>query len=229
MLFVGNLNLQATERFWHGDGVRAKLDPEFCDRVADVLLSEPDQCLHRAVATVLAEQALRPGFDSLCTHMRSLEIFRRHRYRRDVVLELARAGTSMVVAGEQWERLALPGNVVLQPPTDYDGLFRLAASAKICVDVSSYFDGVNDRVAINRALCFTNPWGHLRDALGERAGVRFYSVRNLGALIEEVHSCLASPGTVAELGELAHQTVLGGHTWRHRVEGILAGVFTGAR
>jgi hypothetical protein len=165
-------------------------------------------------------------------HLRCLEVFRRHRYRHDAVVTLAQAGTPMLVVGQEWDRLSLPHNVQVQPHVDYERLFHLAASAKICLDVSPYFDGVNDRVftyAINRAVCFTNASGYLPDALGESAGIRFYSLRNPDSLVEEVHSLLARQLTLTALGELAHNTVIGAHTWRHRVEQVLAAVFMARR
>jgi hypothetical protein len=226
VLYVGNLDLRLTERFWAEPWADfAGFDPAFCDQVAEILLSEPEAPLHRAVETVVAARPLASDFP-MRAHLSYLELFRRHRYRRDAVVGLARAGIRMVVVGRQWDQLSLPVNVRVLPTTDYEGMFRLAASSKICLDVSTYVDGVNDRVfsyALNRAVCFTNASGYLRNA--ESAGIRFYSMRNITALVEEIGTMLARPRQAAEVGELARQTVLRAHTWRQRVQHILADTF----
>jgi len=226
VLYVGNLDLRLAERFWAEPWANfAGFDPAFCDQVAEILLREPEASLHRAVETVVATRPLTSDFP-MWAHLSYLELFRRHRYRRDAVVGLARAGIRMVVVGRQWDQLSLPINVRVLPPTDYEGMFRLAASAKICLDVSTYIDGVNDRVfsyALNRAVCFTNAAGYLRDA--ESAGIRFYSVRSTAALVEEIRQLLARPQQAVEEGEIARQTVLRAHTWQHRVQDILRNTF----
>jgi hypothetical protein len=226
VLYVGNLDLRLTERFWLEPWADFPgLDPSFCDQVAEVLLAEPVVPLQRAVEMLIAPRPPVPEFP-LCAHLRYLELFRRHRYRRDVIVELAHAGVHMTVAGRQWDQLSLPVNVSVLPPTDYEGMFRLAASSRVCLDVSTYIDGVNDRVfsyAFSRAVCFTNASGYLSNA--QCAGIRFYSIRTLDTLIEELSATLARPGEMAEVGELARQTVLGAHTWRHRIQRVVDDVF----
>jgi hypothetical protein len=130
----------------------------------------------------------------------------------------------MRVVGKGWDRLGLPANVEFGSPTDYDGLFRLASQAKICLDASTYLDGANDRVfsyALNGAVCFTNADGWLRPALAGNDGVRFYSMGSLNELGDQVRSLLARPDELREAGSRARQVVLASHTWRPRVESML--------
>ena len=131
----------------------------------------------------------------------------------------------MRVVGRGWDKLSLPANVELGAETDYDGLFRLAGQAKICLDASTYLDGANDRVfsyALNRAVCFTNASGYLRRVFGEDGGMRFFSLQDLSDLAEQVKSLLARPAALQEAGERAAGAVLRAHTWRHRIGNILS-------
>jgi hypothetical protein len=229
VLYVGNLDVGATERFWH-DRVHRRFpvgfDAEFCDAVVEAVVAEPERSLHVSVDEVLRRTPRPPSFD-LGMHWRCVELFLRHVFRRDAVLALAQAGLRIHVVGKDWRRLALPPDVELQEPTDYEGIFRLAGAAKICLDASTYLDGANDRVfsyAVNRALCFTNAAGYLRSALGEDRGLRFYSFRRLSQLVQEIQEWLARPEPLREMGERAHASVLAAHTWRHRLEHILGAI-----
>jgi hypothetical protein len=167
---------------------------------------------------------LPSGFN-LRFHVSLVENFLRHLYRRNAVVMLARFGVSMRVVGKGWGRIGLPSNVELAEQTDYEGIFRLAAQAKISLDVSTYLDGANDRVfsyALNESVCFTNATGYLREAVGEDGGMRFYSMQNLPDLCEKVKALLARPLELRATGEHARQTVLSAHTWRQRVSSLLS-------
>jgi Glycosyl transferases group 1 len=224
ILYVGNLLVTSLTRFWNDRVLPAGFDPEFCDAVVDTVMAEPERSLHLAVESVLSRRPASEGFN-FNIHLQCIEEHLRYVFRRDAVLALARAGVRMRVVGKNWDQLALPVNVELQEPTDYEGFFRLAGSARICLDASTYLDGANDRVfayAVNRAVCFTNASGYLRSAVGEGGGIRFYSLRGLGALVDEVQGWLGRPDALAEMGDRARSTVLGAHTWRHRLTDILA-------
>jgi spore maturation protein CgeB len=102
---------------------------------------------------------------------------------------------------------------------------RLAGTAQICVDASTYLDGINDRVfsyAVNGAVCFTNAAGYLRALVGDDTGIQFDSMRSPHGMAENVCELLARPSQLAERSARGREMVLGAHTWRHRVEYILA-------
>lgn len=226
VLYIGNLASGALERFWNAPGNELWRDaykPGVCDAIADAVFAEPDRPLYPSVQAALAQLGTSPELN-FNLQLHAVEFFLRATYRRDAVVSLARSGIRMRVIGRGWEKIGLPANVELGEETDYEGFFRLAGRSKICLDSSTYFDGANDRVfsyALNRAVCFTNAAGYLRDAFGEENGLRFYSMRDLPALGERVNALLARPDELREAGERARQTVLASHTWRHRVEHIL--------
>jgi len=227
VLYVGNLPSEGLERFWHNRTNafwHESYDPEVCDAIADCALANPERSLHLSVRAALAQLGpLGPGFD-FNSQLRAVENFLRFSFRYDAVVALARAGVRMRIIGRGWEKFALPGNVEPGAETNYEAFFRLAGSAKICLDASTYLDGVNDRVfsyALNRAVCFTNAAGYLRGSFGENGGIRYYSMRNLAELGEQIKSLLARSDELRETGERARQNVLSAHTWRHRVGEIL--------
>jgi hypothetical protein len=228
VLYVGNLEPNAIHRFWNDPQSplwSASYLPDFCDILADAALDKPDRSLHLSVQAAIATfGAPPPGFD-FQSQLRAVEGFLRYVFRHDAVVALARSGVRMRVVGSGWDRIPLPDTVELVAETDYEGFFRLAGQAKICLDASTYLDGANDRVfsyASSRAVCFTNAAGYLRPAFGEKNGMRFYSMANLPALGEQVKSLLARPDEMRESGERARQTVVSSHTWKHRVADMLA-------
>ena len=226
VLYIGNLESDALHRFWN-DPLSLlwsrSYDPGFCNALADAALDQPDRSLHLSVQAVIAKLPPPPGFD-FNSQLRAVESFLRYVYRRDAVVALARSGVRMRVVGRGWEKVGLPENVELVAEVDYDGFFRLAGQAKICLDVSTYLDGANDRVfsyALSRAVCFTNAAGYLRPAFGENKAMRFYSMRNLPELAEQVKGLLDRPDALRESGERAGEAVISSHTWRPRVEDML--------
>ncbi len=230
VLYIGNLLPEFLERIWNDRINRrwaAGFDPRFCDALADAVLAAPERALHLNVQTAIASLGGLPaGFD-FYSHLRVVELFLRHRFRYDAVAAIARTGTRMLVVGKEWSRVPLPTNVQFGRETDYEGLFRLAARARICLDASTYLDGANDRVfsyTLNRAVCFTNAAGYLRGAFDLEAGMRFYSMQNLAALGEDVRSLLARPTVLQEAGDRARDAVLAGHTWHHRIAALLEAV-----
>jgi hypothetical protein len=227
VLYVGNLVRQALERSWNDQTSRRwpdKFDPEFCNALADAALENPDRPLHLLAQSVITNLApMAEGFN-LRFHLSEVEHYLRHTIRRDAILALANSGVRMRVVGEGWDKMALPSNVELSARTDYEGLFRLAGRAKICLDASTYLGGVNDRVfsyGLNRAVCFTNASGYLRRIVGEHGAVRFFCMRNLPELSEQVKDLLMRPASLQEAGERAAVAVLDAHTWRHRVSHVL--------
>jgi len=227
VLYVGNLVPEALERCWndpHNGRWPDMFNPGFCNALTDACRDKPERSLHLIAQSVLAEQGPMPSGFNFRFHFSLAENFLRHSIRRDVVAALAHSGLRMRVVGKGWDAALLPANVELGAATDYDGLFHLAGQAKICLDASTYLDGANDRVfsyALNRAVCFTNASGYLRQVFGEDGGMRFFTTRNLSDLAEQMKSLLARPTALQEAGECAADAVLCAHTWRHRVGNIL--------
>lgn len=235
VLYFGNLVTDAIERGWnHHIDARwpADFSPAFCNALADAVLENPDLALHSIAQTVIARWGPMPATFNLRVHFAEVEHFLRHTIRRDAVLALARSGIRLQVVGDGWAKIELPANVVLGEKTDYAGMFQLAARAKICLDASSYLNGANDRIfsyALNRAVCFTNASGYLRQVFGENAGVYFYSIRNLPEFAERVTDLLARPAALQEEGERAAIAVLAAHTWRDRVPLVLKAIQSQAK
>jgi len=226
VLYVGNLVPGALGRFWHDRSSSLwshSQDPTFCDALAEAVLQEPETPLHVAMQKTIEKLGITPL--GLHAQFSAVEHFLRFTVRRDAVVAVARSGVRMQVVGKGWDGIALPPNVEMRPEINYSEFFRLAGQAKICLDASTYVDGANDRVftyAVNRAVCFTNSAGYLRATFGDDGGMRFYSTANLPGLCEGIRTLLSRRRLLCELGESAKQTVLSAHTWRHRLERILA-------
>ena len=228
VLYVGNLAPVALERSWLKplpDGQRRHpFQPVVTNAIVNAALAHPERSLHSSVAEAIKQFGRLPHGLSLQQCLQEGEGFLRNVFRRDAVTALARSGVRMRVVGRGWDSISLPANVELDAVIDYEGIFRLAGRAKICLDASTYFDGVNDRAfnyALNGAVCFTNAAGYLRGGFGEQNGMRFYSMHRLAELGDQVKTLLSQPDVLREAGERARQTVLASHTWRHRVENML--------
>jgi hypothetical protein len=227
VLYIGNLDPGALERFWHalpGRSPAVGLNPVFCDRLADTVLAAPDCSLHSSTLDVLRDFGERPAGFSVGRHLQAVELHVRHVFRRDALLAVARTGVRMMVVGKGWSSLDLPTTVQLRDYIDYEGIFGLAARARIALDASTYMDGANDRVfgyALNRAVCFTNATGYLRSRMVPEGGLQFYSMRRLPELGERIVTLLGQPQTLQDAAERARAAVLCAHTWRHRIEPLL--------
>ena len=230
VLYVGNLDSKALQCQWRDRAEPQRpssFDPRFCEALAAARLSEPDLSLHVSLQQVISTFQVSPQVFNIRFHASLVEDFVRHLYRRNVVIALARSGIQLHIVGNGWGRIELPANVTVVPAVDYEGMFRLAAQAKICLDASTYLDGVNDRAfsyALNRSVCFTNAAGYLKGAVGEEGGMHFYSMGNLDRLCDEVSELLAKPRTLRDLGEQAGLTVRSAHTWPQRIGSILSTV-----
>ena len=229
VLYVGNLESHVTKRFWRDPSVQhatPTMDPGFCDALTDIATAEPERSLHLCLQTVQRQYSVPPGFD-LLLNVRRTEAHLRYLFRLSAVLALAKSGLPLRVVGKGWGNVDLPTNVTVQAPTDYQGFLQLAGMSKICVDASTYVDGVNDRVfsyAVNGAVCFTNAAGYLRPIVGDDVGIRFYSMLRLQGMVANVRELLDRPAELAEMGARARALVLSAHTWRHRLEHILRAI-----
>jgi hypothetical protein len=223
VLYFGNLNFDLLERAWKG-----RADEALCEAVVALVLEQPDRPLYLAVAEVVKQHAASsPAVSTLDVGgiLRAVEPYFRARFRHDAVVALARSGVRMLVIGRDWERIALPRNVECGAEVPYEEMFRLAGRARICLDASTYLDGANDRVfsfALNGAVSFTNAAGYLRGASGAGEWLHFYSMRALDQLAERIPALLGQPQRLREASERARRAVLAAHTWRHRLEDVLA-------
>lgn len=221
-LYIGNVHPEALTRLW-----RADADAALFDATADNALARPEQPLHRSLqqAAEALGKELTPA--RALDILRPVEYFLRARYRLDLVQTVAGAGVRLCVVGQGWSNLALPDNVTLLPPTDYDGLFQLMGRAKIYLDNSTYIGGANDRVfsaSVNGTLCLTNARRYLSQSYGEDSGMDYYSVQHLHEVPEMLGSSLAADKLSAERGRRSRDITLALHTWRNRLQEILLAV-----
>lgn len=229
VLYVGNFERSSATRFWRNPEFqrsRPKVVPGFCDALMDVMMADPDRSLHLCIEAVRRQYSLPERFD-LEENLSVAEHHLRHVFRLSAVIALANTNLRLHVVGKGWHDIDLPATVKLHDQTDYQGFLRVASTAQICLDASTYLDGVNDRVfsyAVNGAVCFTNAAGYLRPLLGDDAGIRFYSMLNVKEMADNVCKLLTRPSELAEMGAHARAVALGAHTWRHRVEHILASI-----
>lgn len=229
LLYVGNLDVQASTRFWHEPSQpwHADLDPRFCDCLIDTVLSAPERSLHLSVRAAVAAYGTAASELNAGVHLRAAGLHLRHLFRREAVVALADSGVRMHVVGSGWDQITLASTVQRLPETRYDGMFRLAGRSRLCLDVSTYLDGANDRVfsyLLNRSMCLTNAAGYLRHAFGHDQGLEFYSMRSLNELGDRIRSTLARPEALCETAERGHRAVMSSHTWKQRIAHILRSI-----
>ena len=227
VLYIGNLDRSALERFWN-DRIspiwEESYDAHFCNAMADIALDNPERSLHLVVDEAVATAGPPAAEHGFAPQLRAVEHHLRHLFRHRAVMALAASGVRMHLVGSGWDAAVLPPNFTLESETRYEMLFRLAARAKICLDASTYLDGANDRVfsySLNGAVCITNAAGYLRDAFGE-GEIRFYSMCDLNGLCEQVKMMISQPAALHEAGQRARTTVFASHTWRNRMEDMMA-------
>jgi Glycosyl transferases group 1 len=225
VLFIGNLQRAAlaARESWPNDCA------DLCEASVAKALAAPAESLYRIVLSAATQLGLpihgSVGTPTALTALRAVEHYLRARMRLDAVRAAAASGATVHVVGVGWDSIELPGNVVCHSPTaDYEGLFAMAGRARICLDVSSYPGGANDRVfsySLNRAVCLSNAAGYLADAYRESGGVQFYSPAEPADLAGKIAGLLASPQRLREQAEAGRQVTLETQNWRIRLETIL--------
>jgi glycosyltransferase involved in cell wall biosynthesis len=223
VLYVGNLHHGALERSWSGHANAA-----LHDALADA--ASADLPLHLTALEVARALGRTPDAEQWRTLLRNVEYFLRAKSRLAAVLAAARSGARMHVVGGGWDKVALPDNVSIAEQETYPGMLALAGRSRICLDASSYPGGANDRVfnyALNGAACLTNSRQWLSQCFGRDEGMHFYQSTDTRALPAQIRELLAQPAQLQRQGEAARAITLAAHTWRHRVETILAGVASG--
>lgn len=220
VLYIGNLHAEALARLWSAD-----TDAALFDATADIALAHPDQPLHRGLQQAAAALGTQLTPVRALDILRPVEYFLRARYRHDLLQAVGRAGVRLCVVGQGWSDLALPDNVTLLPPTDYDGFFRLMGRAKICLDVSTYVGGANDRVfsiSVNGALCLTNADRYLSPSYGNDSGMIYYSTQRLHEVPGLLRSLLGAGARAEERARRSRDITLAHNTWNNRLREILA-------
>jgi len=220
VLYIGNLHAEALTRLWSADA-----DAALFDACADIALAHPDQPLHRSLQQAAAALATELTPVRALGILRPVEYFLRARYRLDLVQAVARAGVHLCVAGQGWTDMDLPDTVSLLAATDYDGLFQLMGRAKICLDVSTYVGGADDRVfsaSVNGALCLTNMDRYLAQTYGKDHGMIYYSTLRLHEVPELLRSLLGAGARAEERALRSRDITLAHHTWSNRLQEILA-------
>jgi len=137
-------------------------------------------------------------------------------------MQSSRAGVHVVGLG--WDRVELPGNVTRHAPTDYAGFFAMAGRARLCLDVSTYPGGANDRVfsySLNRAVCLTNAAGYLREAYAGTDAMQFYSPAQPAALAAGISALLSDTHRLRDMGEAGRRVTLDRQNWRVRLQAML--------
>lgn len=220
VLYVGKLDHAALKRQWSGGA-----DVALCNALADA--ANADVPLHRTAIEVARALGRSPDAAQWAMLLRDVEFFLRAKSRLAAVLAAARSGAGIRVVGGGWDAIDLPANVTVQPLTPYAETLELAGRSRICLDASSYPDGANDRIfnyALNRAVCLTNSRNWVESCFGNDQGVHYYQSGDAQTLTGQIPALLARPQQMQQQGEAARAVTLAGHTWRHRIEHILAAV-----
>jgi len=223
VLYAGNLDTTALERPW-----RDQADAGLHDDLLAWAEAHPEAPLHRALIETTQSKGIEPDAARMQSMLQKVEYCLRTRLRLDAVRAAAASGAALRVVGSGWNEVALPSHVTVQPRVDYEGFLALAAQARICVDASTYRHGANDRIfnyTANGAVCFTNATGYLAGSFatgGDGGGLHTYSTLELTALGPAIRELLDSPARLREDAERARATTLAKHTWRYRLETLIA-------
>jgi len=226
VLFVGHLQHDALATFEHRrwpEGLGA-----LCEATVETALAAPGQPLHVALLVAARDSGTAMGGAAGAATarevLRAVEPYLRARLRLDAVRAAAGSRARIHVVGLGWDAVELPANVVRLAHTDYAGFFAMAGRARLCLDVSTYPDGANDRVfsySLNRAVCLTNAAGYLRAPYEGSGAMQFYSPGQPAALAENIDALLADEHRLRDMGEAGHRITLESQNWRLRLQAML--------
>ena len=219
VLYVGNIDPGMLRGRWLGGDC-----PALLNAVADEALADASKPLHRCFQEVTSALG-QPATPQLALYVLPLvEKLLRARLRYAVILAAAKLGRRLCVVGSGWDGLELPADVTTLAPVDYDAMLAMYGSAKICLNVSTYLGGADDRLfggSVNGALCMTNADRYASESYGSDGGVEFYSMRQLEDIPDRLHALLADENNSAQRAGAAREVTLSQHTWRHRLQNII--------
>lgn len=202
------------------------LNPVFGDSPVDritrhaleILDSTPEMALSEAIEKanhVNGEELIN---DQTVGVYRSLEYLLRHRLRYRVISSLAAYGLPLEVYGNGWEQVELGPTVRIHPPIDYNTYLDLIGNSKLCIDVSTYLNGANDRAvqfAINGSAFISNAPGYLRESFGDAAS--YYSPAHIREAADTLELLLAHPEELELRSERLREAAKTQHLWHHRL------------
>lgn len=99
------------------------------------------------------------------------------------------------------------------------------ADSKIVLNHMAWFKaGASERIfeaMLQGAVSLTDDSSYLRESFQDGVTIKFYSLENLEALPEIVHSLLSNPLSSGQIIENAYQEAAKKHTWKNRMEALL--------
>lgn len=198
---------------------------ELCDATVEEALAHPAGPLHEALLRAAMRLGLAVAGTLALDVLRHVEPHLRARFRRDAVHAAARSRAEVHVVGLGWDREDLPPNVIRHDPVTYPEFYRMAGRSRICLDVSAYPGGANDRVfnyCLNRAVCLTNASKYPLEAFAASGAIQAHDLARTDQLASQIDELLASPDRLRDMGEAGHVITLATQNWRLRLESMIA-------
>lgn len=149
----------------------------------------------------------------------------RSRARANVIKTLADHDIKVYVYGEGWEYLdCRQENLVIHPRVSFEESVRLAADAKIVLNVMPWFKaGVHDRVytaMCNRSVSLTDGSEYINKQLTDGQNVIFYTIDELEKLPEIVNQYLGRPDLLEQIAEKGYSFARNEESWLGRAKSL---------
>jgi Uncharacterized protein conserved in bacteria len=199
---------------------------QICDRSIEYLLFHPEETIENVIekqlqlaGICLSDEELRL-FISSCVHIE--RIVSSH-YRERIVGSVARAGISLQLYGDGWEKCDWVG----LPNVHYGGrvapekILERMEDSKIVLNTLPWFrDGSHERV-FNAMLCgavaVSETSRYLEEVLPPDTWVSFdLSDESISALSGEINNLLSDENRLQQIASAGQELALSSHTWRAR-------------
>lgn len=216
------------------------LDKEYIDfyhAILDRQLANPGMTLEEVAEPMLAEALRGDGsaLDGSLTdddikacygNMIFIDLWARFYYRGRVVASLAEAGIRVDTFGAGWDALECgkPDNVICHGSRSSRQCLEALAQSRAALNVMPWFkDGAHDRIfngMLNGAAVITDESRYLRRILTDWKNVCFYSISDMGGLVECVEKLFKDRTLLAQIAGEGRRFAARNHTWADRADRI---------
>lgn len=200
------------------------------ENMAALMIEEPDLLLWQAYDRILAESHLELNPATRLPILNSLscvELFVRAYVRDQVMLHIVDAGIPVHIFGNGWQKFHCrhPENLILHQGYGEVALKALGNS-KISLNVMPWFRGGlqerNIAAMLSGAVSLTDSSRYLEEEFIDGEDIALYSLKNLEVLPELIQTLLCDAGQSAKIAKNGQEKAERYHTWKHRMEELLA-------
>lgn len=198
----------------------------FYQGILEDLLSDPVQSMDQVFERHIKEELGGVPDGELCGAMAGMaviDLYVRTYFRGEAVRTLAEYGIKVDVFGAGWEELSCkkPQNIVRHGgQVTSERCVEAVQNARLSLNLMPWFkDGAHDRIftaMLQQTVTLTDDSRYLREQFADGRELKYFSLKEIGALPEIVSALLRDTQALEEMAVRGRKKALTSHTWEQR-------------